>query len=151
MKGKTVKLVLGVTVLAALIGVYAGVTSYVSSQEEKEAQEADTSVSFVNLEADDITSIAFQSSQGSEIVFEKEEHSWIKKDEKDFPVSQETLNSAVNNLATLDAEQELKDPQKLEEYDLDKPQTKLTLTEKDGSETAFQIGMKNEYTGQYYV
>ena len=71
MKGKTVKLVLGVTVLAALIGVYAGVKSYVSSQEEKEAQEADTSVSFVNLEADDITSIAFQSSQGSEIVFEK--------------------------------------------------------------------------------
>ena len=116
MKGKTVKLVLGVTVLAALIGVYAGVKSYVSSQEEKEAQEADTSVSFVNLEADDITSIAFQSSQGSEIVFEKEEDSWIKKDEKDFPVSQETLNSAVNNLATLDAEQELKDPQKLEDH-----------------------------------
>ena len=75
MKGKTVKLVLGVTVLAALIGVYAGVKSYVSSQEEKEAQEADTSVSFVNLEADDITSIAFQSLQGSETVFEKEEDS----------------------------------------------------------------------------
>jgi len=151
MKGKTVKLVLGVTVLAALIGVYAGVKSYVSSQEEKEAQEADTSVSFINLEADDITSIAFQSLQGSEIVFEKDGDSWIKKDEKDFPVSQETLNSAVNNLVTLDAEQELKDPQKLEEYDLDKPKNKITLTEKDGSETAFQIGMKNENTGQYYV
>ena len=125
MKGKTVKLVLGVTVLAALIGVYAGVKSYVSSQEEKEAQEADTSVSFVNLEADDITSIAFQSSQGSEIVFEKEEDSWIKKDEKDFPVSQETLNSAVNNLATLDAEQELKDPQKLENMIWISPKIKL--------------------------
>lgn len=151
MKGKTVKLVLGVTVLAALIGVYAGVKSYVSSQEKKEAQEADTSVSFVNLEVDDITSIAFQSLQGSEIVFEKDGDSWIKKDEKDFPVSQETLNSAVNNLAALDAEQELKDPQKLEEYDLDKPQNKITLTEKDGSETSLQIGMKNENTGQYYV
>ena len=84
-------------------------------------------------------------------MFLKREDSWIKKDEKDFPVSQETLNSAVNNLATLDAEQELKDPQKLEEYDLDKPQNKITLTEKDGSETALQIGMKNENTGQYYV
>ncbi len=80
MKGKTVKLILGVTVLAALIGVYAGVKSYVSSQEEKEAQEADTSVSFINLEADDITSIAFQSLQGSEIVFEKDGDSWIKKE-----------------------------------------------------------------------
>ena len=44
-----------------------------------------------------------------------------------------------------------KDPQKLEEYDLDKPQNKITLTEKDGSETALQIGMKDENTGQYYV
>lgn len=151
MKGKTVKLILGAAVLTVLIGVYAGVKSYVSSQEEKETQEADASVSLVKLDTDNITAVSFQPLQEKEIVFEKNGDSWIKKDETDFPVSQETLNSAVNNLAALDAEQEIKDPQKLEEYDLDKPQNKITLTEKDGSETALQIGMKNESTDQYYV
>ena len=38
MKSKTVKLISGVAVLAVLSGTYIGVTSYVDSQEEKEAE-----------------------------------------------------------------------------------------------------------------
>ena len=47
MKSKTVKMVSAAAVLAVLCGAYAGVKSYVSSQEEKEAEEADQSVSVV--------------------------------------------------------------------------------------------------------
>lgn len=151
MKNKTVKLILGAAFLVALIGAYAGIKSYVAAQEEKEAQEKDTSASVADMEADDITSIRFYSLGGNEIIFEKDSDSWIKKDEKDFPVSQEALNSAVKDLAVLDAEQEIKDPEKLEEYDLDEPQNEITLTEKDGNKTVLQIGMKNESTNQYYI
>lgn len=151
MKSKTVKLISGAGVLAVLCGVYAGVNSYVSSQEEKEAEEADVSVSLVDLDQDKITSVSFLAEDGSETVFEKKEDSWIKKEEEDFPVSQDTLEGAVNSLAALDADQELSDPEDLSEYDLDDPQNEITLTLEDGSETVLQVGMENESTGQYYV
>lgn len=51
MKSKTVKLISGVAVLAVLSGTYIGVTSYVDSQEEKEAEAADTSVSVVEMDS----------------------------------------------------------------------------------------------------
>ena len=46
MKKKTVKFVSAVVALGVVSGAYVGVNSYVSSQEKKESEEEDTSVSF---------------------------------------------------------------------------------------------------------
>ena len=72
MKSKTVKLISGVAVLAVLSGTYIGVTSYVDSQEEKEAEAADTSVSVVEMDSEKITSVSFNGTEGAEEVFEKD-------------------------------------------------------------------------------
>lgn len=151
MKSKTVKLISGVAVLAVLSCAYLGVTSYVDSQEEKEAEAADTSVSLVDMEPKNIISVSFLSESGEQEIFEKKEDSWIKKGEEDFPVSQDTIDGAVNSLAALDADQELTEPEDLSEYDLDKPQNEIVLTAQDGSETVLLVGMKNEASAQYYV
>lgn len=151
MKSKTVKLVSGVAVLAVLSCAYLGVTSYVDSREKKEAEAQDTSVSLVDMEAEDLTSVSFLSEDGEQEIFEKKEDVWTKKGEEDFPVSQDTIDGAVNSLAALDADQELTEPEELSEYDLDKPQNEIVLTAQDGSETILQVGMKNEASGQYYV
>lgn len=151
MKSKTVKLVSGVAVLAVLSCAYLGVTSYVDSREKKEAEAQDTSVSLVDMEAEDLTFVSFLSEDGEQEIFEKKEDVWTKKGEEDFPVSQDTIDGAVNSLASLDADQELTEPEELSEYDLDKPQNEIVLTAQDGSETIFQVGMKNEASGQYYV
>lgn len=151
MKSKTVKLVSGVAVLAVLSCAYLGVTSYVDSREKKEAEAQDTSVSLVDMEAEDLTSVSFLSEDGEQEIFEKKEGVWTKKGEEDFPVSQDTIDGAVNSLASLDADQELTEPEELSEYDLDKPQNEIVLTAQDGSETILQVGMKNEASGQYYV
>lgn len=151
MKSKTVKLISGVAVLAVLSGTYMGVKSYVASQEEKEAEEADTSVSVVDVDSDEVSSISFTSTDGSQVVFEKDGDTWVKKGETDFPISQDTLTSAVNALTALDADQKLENPESLSEYDLDKPQNQITLTLKDGSETVLQVGMENESTSEYYL
>ena len=45
----------------------------------------------------------------------------------------------------------MKIPGDLSEYDLDKPQNQITLTEEDGNRIILQVGMKNEYSGQYYM
>lgn len=151
MKSKTVKLISGVAVLAVLSGTYIGVTSYVDSQEEKEAEAADTSVSVVEMDSEKITSVSFTDTEGAEEVFEKDGDNWVKKDEPDFPVSQDTLDGAVNALTALSADQKLEDPEDLSEYDLDKPQNQITLTEEDGNHIILQVGMKNEASGQYYL
>lgn len=151
MKSKTVKLVSGVAVLAVLFCAYLGVVSYVDSQEKKEAEAQNTSVSLVDIEPENITSVSFLSEDGEQADFEKEEDTWSKKGEEDFPVSQDTIDGAVNSLAALEADQELTGPEDLSEYDLDKPQNKIVLTTQDGSETVLLVGMKNEVSGQYYV
>lgn len=151
MKSKTVKLISGVAVLAVLSGTYIGVTSYVDSQEEKGAEAADTSVSVVEMDSEKITSVSFNGTEGAEEVFEKVGDKWVKKDEPDFPVNQDTLDGAVNALTALSADQKLENPGDLSEYDLDKPQNQITLTEEDGNRTVLQVGMKNESSGQYYM
>ena len=151
MKSKTVKLVSGVAVLAVLFCAYLGVVSYVDSQEKKEAEAQNTSVSLVDIEPENITSVSFLSEDGEQEDFEKEEDTWSKKGEEDFPVSQDTIDGAVNSLAALEADQELTGPEDLSEYDLDKPQNKIVLTTQDDSETVLLVGMKSEVSGQYYI
>lgn len=149
MKKKTVKLVSAVVVLGVACGAYVGVNSYVSSQEKKESEEEDTSVELINLSTDNITSVAFTAGQDN-VEFDKKDDTWSEKSDADFPVNQDTVNSAVGGVASLSAAQEISDVEDLSEYDLDSPQNEIKLTTDDG-DTVLQIGMENESTSQYYV
>ena len=148
MKKKTVKLVSAVVVLGVACGVYAGVNSYVASQEAKETEEEDTSVDLVSLEADDITAVAFTADTDS-VEFDKKDDTWIEKADSNFPVNQDTVDSAVKGVASLTADQEIEDVEDLSQYDLDTPQNEITLTTADG-DTTLQVGMQNS-NNQYYV
>lgn len=149
MKKKTVKLVSAVVVLGVACGAYVGVNSYVSSQEKKESEEEDTSVKLTNLSTDNITSVAFTAGQDN-AEFDKKDDTWSEKSDADFPVNQDTVNSAVGGVASLSAAQEISDVEDLSEYDLDSPQNEIKLTTDDG-DTVLQIGMENTSTSQYYV
>ena len=148
-KKKTVKLVSAVVVLGVACGAYVGVNSYVSSQEKKESEEEDTSVELTNLSTDNITSVAFTAGQDN-VEFDKKDDTWSEKSDADFPVNQDTVNSAVGGVASLSAAQEISDVEDLSEYDLDSPQNEIKLTTDDG-DTVLQIGMENTSTSQYYV
>ena len=149
MKKKTVKLVSAVVVLGVVSGAYVGVNSYVSSQEKKESEAEDTSVELTSLDTDNITSVAFTAGQ-DKVEFDEKDDTWSEKGDADFPVDQDTLNTAVGGVASLSAAQEISDVEDLSEYDLDSPQNEITLTTDDG-DTVLQIGMENESTSQYYV
>ena len=148
MKKKTVKLVSAVVVLGVLCAAYEGVNFYVTSQEEKETEENDTSVDLVSLEADDITAVSFTADQ-NEVEFDKKDDSWTEKSDADFPVNQDTVDSAVKGVASLTADQEISDVEDMSQYDLDNPQNTITLTTADG-DTSLQIGMESS-NNQYYV
>lgn len=148
MKKKTVKLVSAVVVLGVLCGAYEGVNFYVTSQEEKEAEEDDTSVELVSLEADDITAVSFTADQDN-VEFDKKDDTWTEKSDADFPVNQDTVDSAVKGVASLTADQEISDVEDLSQYDLDSPQNTITLTTEDGDIT-LEVGMESS-NNQYYV
>lgn len=148
MKKKTVKLVSAVVVLGVLCGAYEGVNFYVTSQEEKEAEEDDTSVELVSLEADDITAVSFTADQDN-VEFDKKDDTWTEKSDADFPVNQDTVDSAVKGVASLTADQEISDVEDLSQYDLDSPQNTITLTTEDG-DTTLEVGMESS-NNQYYV
>ena len=141
MKKKTVKLVSAVVVLGVLCAAYEGVNFYVTSQEEKETEENDTSVDLVSLEADDITAVSFTADQ-NEVEFDKKDDSWTEKSDANFPVNQDTVDSAVKGVASLTADQEISDVEDMSQYDLDNPQNTITLTTADG-DTSLQIGMES--------
>ena len=148
MKKKTVKLVSAVVVLGVLCAAYEGINYYVTSQEEKETEENDTSVDLVSLEADDITAVSFTADQ-NEVEFDKKDDSWTEKSDANFPVNQDTVDSAVKGVASLTADQEISDVEDMSQYDLDNPQNTITLTTADG-DTSLQIGMESS-NNQYYV
>lgn len=148
MKKKTVKLVSAVVVLGELCAAYEGVNFYVTSQEEKETEENDTSVDLVSLEADDITAVSFTADQ-NKVEFDKKDDSWTEKSDANFPVNQDTVDSAVKGVASLTADQEISDVEDMSQYDLDNPQNTITLTTADG-DTSLQIGMESS-NNQYYV
>ena len=148
MKKKTVKLVSAVVVLGVVSGAYVGVNHYVSLQEAKEAEEKDTSVDLVSLEADNITAVSFTADQ-NEVEFDKKDDTWTEKSDADFPVNQDTVDSAVKGVASLTADQEISDVEDLSEYDLDSPQNTITLTTADG-DTTLEVGMESS-NNQYYV
>ena len=157
MKNKTVKMVLAVVVLGVCCGVYAGVKTYVAHQEQKESEEdSEESTTVFTASTDNIKSLDFMVDD-TETTFEKDDDSWVKKDETDFPVNQTTLDSAASAIASVDSNRVLEDVDDLSEYGLDSPSNTIKIVtksdEEDGDDitTTLYVGDENSSTSQYYV
>lgn len=157
MKNKTVKMILAVAVLAVCCGAYAGVKTYVSHQEQKESEEeSEESTSVFTASADDIKSLDFMVDD-TETAFEKNDDSWVKKDDTDFPVNQSTLDSAASSITSVESDRVLEDVDDLAEYGLDSPANTIKIVTKsedeDGEDTTttLYVGDENSSTSQYYV
>lgn len=158
MKNKTVKLVLAIILLGVLTGGYFGVKSYVASQEEEEEEQEEEKTSVFEAKTDDIKSLKFLIDE-KEVTFLKEDDgTWVNKDEKDFPVDQDTLNNAASYISSIDADRVLENVEDLSEYGLDSPQNTITVSlegEDDGDDeektAILRVGMENDSTSQYYI
>ena len=157
MKNKTVKMVLAVVVLGVCCGAYAGVKTYVAHQDQKESEEdSEESTTVFTASTDNIKSLDFMVDD-TKTTFEKDDDSWVKKDETDFPVNQTTLDSAASAIASVDSDRVLEDVDDLSEYGLDSPSNTIKIVtksdEEDGDDitTTLYVGDENSSTSQYYV
>ena len=139
MKNKTVKMVLAVVVLGVCCGAYAGVKTYVAHQEQKESEEdSEESTTVFTASTDNIKSLDFMVDD-TETTFEKDDDSWVKKDETDFPVNQTTLDSAASAIASVDSDRVLEDVDDLSEYGLDSPSNTIKIVTKSDEEDGDDI------------
>lgn len=157
MKNKTVKMILAVVVLGVCCGAYAGIKTYVAHQEQKESEEdSEESTTVFTASTDDIKSLDFMVDD-TETTFEKDDDSWVKKDETDFPVNQSTLDSAASAIASVGSDRVLEDVDDLSEYGLDSPSNTIKIVTKsddedgDDTTTTLYVGDENSSTSQYYV
>ena len=146
---KSTKLVSAVVVLAVLGGVYVGLNTYVSKEEKTESSEEESKTEVFSVKTDDIKSLEFIVDK-KEVTFEKKDDSWVKKDERAFPVNQTTLDSAASAIETVEADIVLEDVEDLTEYGLDSPSNTVTVDTADGT-TKLNIGDENASTNQYYI
>ena len=147
---KSTKLVSAVVVLAVLSGVYVGLNTYVSKEEQTESSsEEENKTKVFSVKTEDIKSLEFIVDK-KETTFEKKDDSWVKKDETDFPVNQTTLDSAASAIETVEADRVLENVDNLTEYGLDSPSNTITVDTSDGT-TKFNIGDENTSTNQYYI
>ena len=157
MKNKTVKMILAVVVLGVCCGAYAGVKTYVAHQEKEESkEEAEESTTVFTASTDNIKSLDFMVDD-TETTFEKDNDSWVKKGETDFPVNQSTLDSAASAVASIESDRVLDDVDDLAEYGLDSPSNTIKIVTKsddedgDDTTTTLYVGDENLSTSQYYV
>ena len=110
---KSTKLVSAVVVLAVLGGVYVGLNTYVSKEEQTESSsEEENKTKVFSVKTEDIKSLEFIVDK-KETTFEKKDDSWVKKDETDFPVNQTTLDSAASAIENVEADRVLEDVEDL--------------------------------------
>ena len=143
-------MVSALAIMGAAIGGYFGVKSYVDileGNEEEISGEMPTPV--FSAETSEITSLKFMIDK-TEVIFEKQDDKWTKKDEPAFPVNQDKLSEAVSSICSLEADRVLEDVSDLGEYELDSPQNTIFAATQEG-DTVLQIGLLNTSTDQYYV
>lgn len=152
MKKKSVNLVTAAGVLVVLSGAYVGVKSYVAQQEAKEAEseEEEETKEIISIASEDVESLKFIIDK-KEVTFEKDSDSWVKSDEKTFPVNQSKMDSLAGKFASIEAERVLEDVEDISEYELDQPENTITVTTSDGETTTIKIGMENNSTSQQYI
>lgn len=144
MKNKTVKMVLAVAVLAVCCGTYAGVKTYVSKQEKEESEEeTEEKTTVFSASADNIQSLDFVIDK-NETAFEKEDGTWVKKDETNFPVNQSTLDSAASSLTNIETDRVLTDVEDLAEYGLDSPSNTIKIVTQESADEESNTDSDNE-------
>ncbi len=110
----------------------------------------DEAASIFTADAEKVRSIEFLIDK-QEVVFKKENDTWVKQDEEEFPVAQDVLTNAVGVFADFTSDRVLEDVEDLSEYGLDTPQNTITVTMDDNSTMVIRVGMENEISSQYYV
>lgn len=139
-----------VVMLLVLVAALLGLKLYNKNANENKAQEEDAAKIYVtSAEAEAITAFSWQQ-EGQTLTMMKDGDTWSCKEHPEYVIDADKVETLLKNIAPLEAEQAVDDPEADEVYGFDLPANVISYTA--GEETiTLTVGMENEITGGYYL
>ena len=150
-KRQTVTLVvLCLVLIAAGVGYYA-LTRYQAAKENAEKAEEEKNEGLFQLSSDDICKVDFKGEKAS-LTFDKDGKTWKLSSDKNYPLNQDRIIDMVDETTGVAATQTVTTScGDLTEYNLDKPDLTVTVTDTDGKDTTIYVGMESVAGGGRYA
>ncbi len=152
MNKKVLRIVIILIVLAALVGAYFALTTFVKDDGDEESAEDTVAVSQEGVE--NITAMSYLSDEtnGEYISLHKENDVWYYDADNEFPLNQTYVTAMAKSVAQIEADRELEgEIADLSEYGFDNPLVTVKVEYKDGTNKTVYVGNYNESTENYYL
>ena len=149
-KRQTVTLLVLCLVLIAFVAGYFGLTRYQAAKEKAEkAEESDKEL--FQLSSDDINKVEYQGEKSS-LTFKKNGKTWKLASDPDYPLNQDRITEMVDETTGVAATKTVTTScDDLTQYNLDKPDLTVTVTDTSGKETTIYVGMESVSGGGRYA
>ena len=139
-----------VVMLLVLLAALLGLKLYNKNANENKAQEEETAKIYVtSAEAGAITEFSWQQ-EGQTLTMTKDGDIWSCKEHPEYVIDADKVDTLLENIAPLEAEQVVDDPEADEVYGFDVPANVISYTAGEDTIT-LTVGMENEITGGYYL
>lgn len=140
-------LILVLVIVAALIVFF--VLKQKNEQAAKEEEAKSQEMVLDEIDSALVTAFSYYVN-GQQISFERIEETWSCVQDRELEIDADKINSLLENVAQITANEELLDVENLEEYGLLEPTNTITIVCNDKT-ICYEIGNYNEVVDGYYV
>ena len=139
-----------VVALVLLVAALFGLKFFNKKAEEKQSAADEAAKVYVNqTKSEDITALSWQNN-GETIHLTKTDDTWTCTEQPDLALDTEQVTTLLDAVASLEATQQVENPEDDTTYGLDTPVNVITYTTADGT-TTLTIGNENDITGGNYL
>ena len=134
-------------ILVVFLGAY-----FLTTKLNQNDAEKDTSIALDTMSADNIAKLAY-TKDGKTYTFTKNaDNAWKYDGDSEFPMDQDFATDMVKAVSELKASRMVtEEKSNFASYGLDPVTSVVTVYDKDGKSVAFNVGISNSVTGDYYL
>ena len=142
-------LVLCLVLIAAGVGYYVLIRHQAAQEKAEKAKES--AKELFQLSSDDINKVEYQGEKSS-LTFDKDGTTWKLSSDKNYPVNQDRITDMIDETTGVAATKTVTTScDDLTQYNLDKPDLTVTVTDTSGQKTTIYVGMESVSGGGRYA
>ena len=136
--------------LAVLAVLFCGYFIVTNATQKEAVIETGGSFEVAGLTPDEITAMQWQT--GDETIrLVRADGAWSLDGEANFPLKQDVADELASDIAALEATHTVTGGADAADYGLDEPSFTVTVENDSGDTLVYQMGAKNDVTGEYYL
>lgn len=148
MKKQSIQIGILFVLCLAFFGAYLGLKKYNASEASKADDKADTSVELEKIDTDEITSFSYQY-DGETFSYNKDGEAWYFTADPSLDLDEDKVSDMLSYIATIQADDQVEQPEALSEYGLEQPENTITIVTADQT-TTIHVGAYNDVASCYY-